>query len=224
MTEAAKAGTGKGIWGALKGLVSEEVPDPVATPAAPTPPGPGARMTPLPPAPAAVAAAPVDQAALAKLEGLIEAARPAAYVAFMTKYDELEGVVTDETTRFRAALKTSHTTQAQLLDALGTMLDAADKASADFAKSLEAKKSASSAGATDLLTATQTLIASRESQLKAIQEEITTLRSKLATDTEHAQSEAARIDAIGAGFEAAHAQVVGKLNAYKNHVGSLTGA
>src|SRR5271156_1982989 len=82
-------------------------------------PAQGAPAPAMPAAPtwAASGSAPAepDPEVLSKLEARLQKNCPPAYTSFMEQYEALRDVIVDETTRFKAALKTSHLTPPQLV-------------------------------------------------------------------------------------------------------------
>ena len=220
MTDGAKKTS---VFGFLKNIVAEEVPDN----ARPT------RSTPLPPAPrvvehagdhfAATSTGPVlpDAQALSKLEARLQAACPAPYVAFMEQYESLKEDITDERTRFKVALKTTHTTAEVIVDALEHLLETMTKAKDEFTHSFDDNKQKKMGAAQEAITAGEQLIASSEEQIKTIQEKIVSLKQKRETDIQNMQDESHRLDAILGGFSAAHAQVVHRLEDQKSRIASM---
>jgi hypothetical protein len=216
VTEAAKKPS---IFGFLRDAFVEEVPDNKPAPA----PAPQATKgsTPAPAAhPQASNGTGPDPQALAKLEAKLQAALPPIYSAFMEQYTQLADVIPDEGMRFKAALKTSHASVDQLSAALDQLLAVMDTTFTDFHHSFEENKAKVVNAAEQGIKATEDLIASREAQLKTIQEELVSLHSKVAADTQKRDSEAAHYDSVRQGFEAAHAQVVSRLNAQKTRIAS----
>ncbi len=159
-----------------------------------------------------------DPVALQKLEAKLQASVPPVYQAFLEQYNSLKEVIPDETTLFRAALKSSHASIDQLIQAFDQLLAVTESARGDFNSGFDAKRTATLAAAQKQIEATQQLIASRQSQLKAIEDEITSLQSTLTNSSTQLQTETARFESIRQGFEAALAQVVGRLNAQKTHL------
>lgn len=206
----------KGLFDTLKGALFEEAPD-VA---------PAARPATVPPAPLPAAYSPppvaqVDPNALAKLEGMLKAATPSVYTTFLEKVAELQDVIPDETMRFKAALKTSHTTVEELSAAIDQLFGAMDKAHNEFTKAFESNKTNAMSTAQQQIAATESTIATREGQIKAIQDEIASLRSKNATDTQHMHDEDRRFEGIRQGFEAAHTQILSRLNTQKSRIATM---
>jgi hypothetical protein len=232
--EAAVTEQKSSIFGFLKNALTEEVPD-GPEPAAGKPGQPPGKS----PAPAfqtnavhvgvggvavphaGVAPAAPDGAALAKLEARLQQSVPPVYAAFMEQYDALRDVIADETVRFKAALKTSHANADQIIASLDQLLSSMDTAHNDFTKSFEGNKGKVLGQLEQAITATQELIKTREQQVQAIQNEIASLHAKVDTDAARAQSEGTRLEGIRAGFEAAHAQVVGRLTAQKNRIAAM---
>jgi hypothetical protein len=217
--------SGGGFLGFIKSAFVEEVPEGQAQPKAakaresqaPMPPPGSASVAPRP-AQAAVAA---DPAAMAKLEAMLQAALPPVYSTWMEKYTQLAEVIPDESMRFKAALKTSNATPVQLSGAVDQLINTMDKAQEEFLRGFQAQTSKVESAAKEAIASTESLLQSRESQLRAIEDEIVSLKSKLALDTSHLQEEQHRLDSIRMGFEAAHAQVVGRLNDQKSHIDAL---
>lgn len=177
-------------------------------------------VTPFPSAPVAVAPSVVapDPQATAKLEGMLQAALPPVYTAFMGQYEQLQEVIPDDGMRFKAALKTSKTTPDQLAAAVDQLLQTMQNAAAEFDKGFDANKANKLGQAQASIKATEDLILSKEQQRKAIEEEIISLRNRLGTDSEHMQTEEQRLNGIRAGFMAAHAQILDRLSAQKAHI------
>jgi chromosome segregation ATPase len=211
----AEVTTKKGIMGFLSnvGLV-EEVPDaPVQT----------QRIAPVPSHAEHFSSAPgnPDPEVLAKLEKRLQDHCPSAYTSFMEQYETLKEVIPDEATRFKGALKTSHTTTEQLIGAIDQLVGAMDAAKAEFSHTFEDNKSRRLGEAEASLKATDDLIASNEKQLQSLQETIASLRTKRDTDAQSLEHEGQRLDSIRASFDAAHSQVVGRLQAQKNRVQTM---
>ena len=217
MVEAAKKAS---LFGGIRSLFVEEVPEhtgqtaPITiTTARPEPPvtfgAPPAQNTVTP-----------DPAVIAKLEAKLQSKMPSIYQAFMDQYETLRDVIPDETTRFKAALKTSKTTPELLAGAVDNLIQVMQDAQQEFTKSFEDNKGKVLSQAQQSIAATEGLIETREKQIKAIEEEIASLRTKLQTDRDQAKSEEQRFEGIRASFAAAHAQVVSKLTAQRHHIAS----
>lgn len=159
-----------------------------------------------------------DPAALSKLEQKLKANTPPIYENFLEQYGALESVILDEGTRFKAALKTSHCSLEQLSAAIDQMITVMAGAQQEFGKSFEENKGRILGSLIQQIDADKGLIATRQSQLKTIQEEISSLQAKVANEEGQVQGETARLETIRMGFEAAHAQVVGRLNDQKNRI------
>src|SRR5512135_1152965 len=177
-------------------VFSEEVPEKPAGPP---------RNTPLPPPPPGQAAsfqvstAP-DPKALQSLEARLQAAVPPPYAAFLEMFQSLTEDIPDESKRVKVALKTSKTTVDQIVAALDQLIATMGTAATEFGHSLEEK-----------LQAHQALddsIKAKEEQLHHLQEEIAALHERSA-------GEQTKIQQVKQGFEAAHAQVVGRLQSQK---------
>jgi chromosome segregation ATPase len=139
----------------------------------------------------------------------------------MDQYELLKDDITDDRQRFKVALKTSHTTTDQLLAALDQLVGAMDSAKAEFSHAFEENRNKRIGEAEASLKATDAQIATYEKQMQAIQETIASLRTKRDTDAHAIQHEAQRLDGIRASFEAAHAQVVHRLQAQKSRVETM---
>ena len=197
MTEAKK----KGAFSFLTDLVSSEVPDKPAGPP---------RNTPIPPPPpgqvapsfGAIAPQP-DAKALAVLEGRLNGAVPAPYAAFMEMYQSLAEDIPDESKRMKVALKTSKTTVEQISACLDQLVGVMETVHQEFLHDQQGKLEAHQA--------LDSSIQAKEEQLQHLQAEIQALRERSA-------SEQAKIEHVRAGFEAAHSQVVGRLQAQKNRI------
>jgi chromosome segregation ATPase len=198
--------------------LAEEVPDGPA----PKPSGGPPRNTPLPPAPSHVQSAAADPEVLARLEARLQKNCPEPYLSFMEQYENLKEVIPDEAMRFKAALKASHTTASQLVDALGQLVGVMDAASAEFSHDYEQNRTRQLGEAEASLKATDDLIASNEQQLKALQDTIATLHTKRQTDAQAMADKAQKIETVRASFEAAHRQVVGRLQAQKTRVEGMS--
>jgi predicted nucleic acid-binding Zn-ribbon protein len=174
----------------------------------------------LPRTPAAPPPVQADEGSLKYLRGELAKAISPAYAGFMAQYDALAEVIPGEDMRFKAALKASKTTVADLANALDGLTATLTATHDKFSATYEASKKKAMDAANAQVEATQRLIETRTQQLAAIQAEIQSLQGKLQTDTEAAQNEERRIEGTRAGFEAAYAQVAGELNAQKAHVGA----
>jgi len=222
MTDGAKRTS---VFGFLKNIVAEDVPDNASarpTRNTPIPAAPRHVMNPIvhKESPAAAPAAP-DAHALEKLEARLQAACPAPYIAFMEQYESLKEDIADERTRFKVALKTTHTTAEQVLGALDQLLSVMQKAKEEFTHSFDENKQKKMSAAQEGIVAGEQLIASSLEQIKAIEEKIASLKTKHETDTQNMQDESRRLDAILGGFNAAHAQVTRRLEDQKNRIASM---
>ena len=225
MTEATQK---KGAWSVLKSLVVEETPE--APPARNTPVPAAPRNTPLPPAPRvyqgqysatvpAVVAA--DPDVLASLEKRLQKACPPEYAAVMEQYNMLKEDIPDERQRFKVALKTTHTTQPQLMGAVEVLVRTMEGAREEFHTTFNTAKMKKTAEAEASIKATQDLIASSEEQIRAIQDKIVSLSQTLRSNTDNLQSETQRLDQVAASFEAAWAQVYHELQTQKSRIDSM---
>ncbi len=184
-------------------LVSSEVPDHHK------PEGPP-RNTPLPPAPGMQAGfvsqmAP-DPKALASLEARLSHDVPTAYAAFMEMFQSLAEDIPDESKRVKIALKTSKTTAVQVAGALDQLVGTMEVAHQEFNHSLEEKVATHQA--------LEDSIKAKRTQLAHLQEEVNAL-------TEQAAIDLGRIEQVKAGFEAAHTQVVSRLQSQKAKIASM---
>jgi hypothetical protein len=209
----------KGFLGSITSLFVEEVPEAARAPA---------RNTPLPAAPNGQPAVSTlrpswtpDPDALQKLENRLRSTTPPEYAAFVEQYENLKDVIPDDSTRFKAALKTSHTTADKVLGAIDVMLATMEQARVDFTHSFEEGKSKRVAEAEQAIHASDELIKSSEEQIKAIQDKIESVRQKRTTDQQNLQNEVSRLEGVRGGFEAALSQVVGQLNTVKNRLAAM---
>jgi ATP/maltotriose-dependent transcriptional regulator MalT len=217
MTDAAKRPS---VFGFLKSIVAEEVPDkPTRNTPVPKAPSPGPHEDVHHDSPAGPV--PPDAQALAKLEARLQAACPAPYAAFMEQYELLKEDIADERTRFKVALKTTHTTADDVTGALDQLLSVMQKAKDEFMHSFDETRQKKMGAAQEAIAAGQQLIASSEEQIKTIQEKIASLRTKHETDVRNMLDEGHRLDAIRDGFGAAHAQVVSRLEDQKRRIDSM---
>lgn len=215
MTNLRKKGRFIGLLSTL-GLV-EETPDPVHPPAAAQRRDAPARAAPVACSPEPPGGS-ADPEPLSKLELRLQKNCPLAYAAFLEQFENLKDVVPDESMRFKAALKASHTTTDQLIDALGQLIGVMDAAATEFTLAFEENKRKRLGEAEATLQATDEQIASCEKQLQSVQEAIASLRTKRDVDAQALQNEAVRIDHVRASFEATHSQVVARLEAQKSRV------
>jgi septal ring factor EnvC (AmiA/AmiB activator) len=198
-------GKKKGPFSFLTDLISDEVPDKPAGPP---------RNTPLPPPPPghvqAVQAGFVSQApdpkSLASLEARLTKDVPPAYAAFMEMFQSLAEDIPDEAKRVKVALKTSKTTAVQIAGALDQLVGVMEVAHQEFNHSLEEQVSTHQA--------LEDSIQAKRQQLAHLQEEVNALSERAATDL-------GRIERVKAGFEAAHTQVVSRLQAQKARIASM---
>ena len=227
---------GKGIWDAVKGALVETAPDVThggtsqgarntvvgAGAIAVAVPGGGvsggtaiyAGSTQYPPL--------ADPVAVAKIEARLQSAAPAIYVAFTEQADALKDVIPDETTRLRAAMKTSHASPEQIGGAIDALLTVAGAVLTEFNQSFEAKRTASNAATAEQIEAGKMQVGTLETQLEALQEKITALHVQVVASEAKLQADAARFETVKQGFQAAHAQVVARLNADKQRITTQT--
>lgn len=220
MTETAKKTS---LLNSIKDAFWEEDPHKPAGAQKPPPAGPSVRNTPIPTyspvaLPMATLATPQDPdpAALAKLHGLLQTAVSPSYAAFTTQYEALKDVVTDDTVRFRAALKTSGCTIADLEQAVDTLLQRAATADKEFDTSFESNQASK-------LNVIKAEINTKNEALERLKNQVATLSAEINQSTEKLHGEGARFQGIQQGFKAALAQVVGELNAQKAHIASQKG-
>lgn len=160
----------------------------------------------------------IDPDVLAKLEKRLQGDLPPVYAKFMEDFESLREAVPDETMRFRAALKTSKASAKEILDALGVLSHTMETAWSDFHKTFEEKKTKVLGQLQTGLVSTDELLKQKDAQLQALQEEIVSLRAKRSADETHLADEERRIDATKVRFEAAHAQVSGRLESQFNRI------
>jgi hypothetical protein len=206
----------RGAFSFLKDLVVEEVPD-----------KPVPRTTPLPPSPIpqtysnAPHAGIPDPHALAKLEARLQSSCPAPYASFMEQYETLKDVIPDETVRFKAALKTSHTNPDQILSALDQLLTSMKTALEEFTHSFEENKAKKLGESQQSIDQTDALIKSSEEQIKTVQEKIVSLKTKRETDAQNLHSEELRLESIRDGFGMAHAQIIHRLATQRDRIATM---
>lgn len=218
-----------GIFDALKGAFVEDVPDnkPKATPGAKPAPsvhgvpfslGTTAPTYPIAPPNMVAVAATADPKSLQMLEAKLQANVPPVYAAFLQSYDTLKEVIPDQGMLFKAALKASRTSVDQLTQAFDQLLALMEASRSEFTSNFEAKRNSTLSSIQGQIESTSKTIEARQSQLHAIQEEIVSLQNTQANGAAQLQTEQARLDNIRLGFEAALAQVVGRLNDQKAHI------
>lgn len=212
MTDTAK---GVGLFGRIKGAFVEEVPEARASAPPPVAQNYVVGTTPAP--------ALADPEVVKKLEAKLKANMPNGYVQFLEQYNGLQEVIPDEGMRFKAALKTSKITVEEVSQALEGLTTVLVTAQTDFQNTFEQNRAKVQTAMEQSIKATEDLIQSREQQLKAIQEEVASLRAKCVNDVAQSKADTARLETIRAGFEAAYAQVVGRLNDQKTRVASQRG-
>lgn len=231
MTEkAAKPSALGGLFSTAKSLFVEEVevpdkasPKPLVTPGTIFSYGPvgqgGSGAAPHVDVTVAVAA---DPEAKRSLEARLQAAMPPAYKAFMEQHEALGGVVTDDAQRFQAALKTSHTTIDQLLQAIDSLTGILQAASQNFADDNKDRKTKATTEAQKNIDATDALIASSEAQLQVMQQTIATLREKRNAAAQDVQSDVAHLEEVRLGFAGAVAAITGQLDAQRRTIATMT--
>jgi hypothetical protein len=165
----------------------------------------------------------VDPEVLEKLEAKLQKSCPPAYVAFMEQHENLRDVIPDEAMRLKAALKASHTTTAQMLDALTALLAVMDSAHAEFLRAFEDQKTKQRAAAEVALKEIDDQIAVQEEQLRTTQESLALLRGKRSSEAAGVQLAEQRTENVRVSFESARAQIVERLNAQKSHLGTSLG-
>jgi hypothetical protein len=210
----------KGLLGSLREAFVEEVPEP-APKRNSQPPAPPVEQVPAGHFTVSAATPPAaDPAAIAKLEAKLKASLPPVYTNFMDQFELLRDTIPDEGMRFKAALKTSRTSVADLSKALDQVIATMEGVLNDFSNTCEENKTKASTQMNQSIAATDALIESRKSQMKAIEEELASLQTKRATDQQHLEGELHRFEQIRLGFIAAHAQVMTKLNTQRNQIAS----
>jgi hypothetical protein len=194
----------KGLFSGILDVLSSEVPD-----HHPKPEGPP-RNTPLSPPPPGmqgfVSQAVPDPKALASLEARLTKDVPPAYAAFMEMFQSLVEDIPDDAKRVKVALKTSKTTAIQVAGALDQLVGTMEVAHQEFNHSLEEKVATHQA--------LEDSIKAKREQLAHLQEEVNALSERAATDL-------GRIEQVKAGFEAAHTQVVSRLQQQKARIASM---
>ncbi len=212
----------KGLGSAFLDLFSTEVPDKPKVRNTPIPGAP--RNTPLPPAPSGdfhSTTGKVDEKALASLEARLRESLPADYAAFMETYQSLAEDIPDERTRFKVALKTSKMDAGHVTAAIDHLLEVMNDAKLKFDKGHEARSVEKLGHARELVQTIQQQISDKQSQVTSLNAEIQALNDQGVTAAREEREERDHLAQVQAGFEAAHAQVIGRLNDQKNRVTSL---
>jgi hypothetical protein len=160
----------------------------------------------------------VDPGALEKLEGKLKEATPPVYAAFLQQYDALREVIPDEGVLFKAALKASKASVTDLATALDSLILLMGSTLSTFQKRVDDSIAQNKALAQQQLDAKVKLIQDGEAQIKALQDQITTLRADVASGQQQAQVEETRLTTVRQGFQAAYEQVVTRLNAQKQRL------
>ena len=198
MSESKKGGFGA----ALKGLFVEEVPDERPAPA---PAHASQGSLPVDPTPTRIQP-PADPEVLATLEARLQKECPHAYGSFMEQYENMKEFIPDEATRFKAALKASHTAPADLLSAIGDLTKVMDTAHGEFLHTVDEQRKARVGTAQAALNAL-------DQEIKACTDKLQSLKVKYEADAKAVQADSAKIDAVAASFESAYTQVCGRLAA-----------
>jgi predicted nucleic acid-binding Zn-ribbon protein len=211
----------KKAGGFMKLLNSVGLADEVPSPSHEAPPPTRGASAPVMPAGATVLGAITptptagpDPEVLAKLEARLQKNCPPAYASFMEQYEALQDVIPDETTRFKAALKTSHLTTPQLVEALGQLAGTMESAHQDFQHQLEGTRAAK-------IGAVEASIKDADAQIAAHEEQLTALRAKREADMQTLHTETVRIETVRASFETAYAHVLSRLTAQKSRVQNM---
>lgn len=199
------------VFNFLKDAFVEKVPDSTAQPAPVR--TPTTAYVPPPPAALNSAQVPVDAKTLAKLEEKLASALPPAYAAFMEQYESLKDDLPDETTRFKVALKTSKTSVGELSQALDHLLQIMANAQVEFERGYNQSRSES-------LSQIQTALTQAEAMIVSLTQSLATQQALKEQEQSKQGAETRRFDQILAGFNAAHAKVVARLNAQKVHIGN----
>lgn len=211
----------------LKDLVVEEGSGPANKPAPVVPPSKAS--TPITSAPSIfsglssgvtvshVAASP-DPEIVRRLEARLQTGMPQVYVQFLQQYETLREVIPDETTLFRAALKSSHCSLEQLTQALDQLLSMLATAEEEFNKSLEVNRSSSLQVIQKNVAAVQKGIADHNAQIQVLQQEVTKLTEQGRFLDTSLRDEEQRFDTLHLGFLASLDEVRKKLESQKAHL------
>ncbi len=140
----------------------------------------------------------------------------------METYQSLTEDIPDERTRFKVALKTSKTSADHILAALDQLLNVMKDAKEKFARGHEARAQEKLGASQQLIQSINEQLASKREQIAALNVEMDALNEQVITATREQSEERDHLIQVQSGFEAAHAQVIGRLNDQKNRVSSLT--
>lgn len=203
----------------LKNLLFDETADPkqpqTAPPPTAAPSGFPAQPSVYPSAPSTYpvpsSVVPPDPAVLARLEGMLKEALPAPYQAFQTQDETLRPIITDDATRFKAALATSKCTKADLIQAIDKGLAAMDGAAQQFQRGVEEKRSRLQASLQNETGQAEEAMRAKNNQIAALQNEVRGLEESIRTSQAKFQEDGQHLDTVRKGFEAAHAQIVQRL-------------
>lgn len=154
-----------------------------------------------------------DPEALVRLEAVLARSSPKDYVQYSTVYEKLRTVIPDERMRVNAALTTSGLTAAQLNTAIDTCLTSLTTAKSVFDTQFDQQKIQLDSG--EALQPIEAEITARRDQVVALQSQLKELETKHATVLVQVKESQQRIQAVRLGFEAALAQVIGRLNAQR---------
>jgi hypothetical protein len=206
-------------WGFIKGAFIETVPD-GSKPAPSGASGTGivTRITPVPSAPTSAA----DPDVIAKLEARLQKAAPPAYLTYMEQCAALEEVIPDETTRIKAALKTSKCSKADLLSSIEVLLQAMEHAKDEFEGSFKKNRDAKLAEIQQTVTDGDSKIKNYEDQISSLQIQLEVAKTARAQAALQQTGESQRLEGIHSSFLAAYAQVTAHLSAQKTQIDSKT--
>lgn len=210
-----------------------EVPEHSGTASAPVAQRPpNGRLTPLPSAPtpfhtATTIPAPTpsvapDPEAMSDLEERLHKAMTPEYTSFMEHFNMLAEDVPDERARFRAALRTSHTTPEQLIAAMDQMTESMKSAHKKFLEGFEAERSKTLAEFDKNVKAADQTIASYEEQMRSLEQTVATVRAKRDADANAMRAEAERFDHGRLGFEAAVQEITGHVYAQRRSIEAMS--
>lgn len=207
-----------GLWGAIRSVIVEDVPEPEPARApAPSPVPvrdlPPAAVHPDHPSLAPVKAV-VDQAARQRLEQAIASDAPPGYSEIVDMISTLAESIPDEGSRYRAALKLAakhgHTVQ-DLLGDMDKCIGILEGKGRDFQEETKSQVARKVGARQKAVQDMDALIKSKQEQIQSIQQEIAQLSEKRGTEAAAITSETAKIQAVTESFEAVYDAVMDKL-------------
>lgn len=165
-----------------------------------------------------------DQSIVSRLGELLQNHLPPVYATFMEKYEDLKDIIPDETTRFRAALKTSKANTDQLLTAMDDMVKVLDSARDSFERDWKQNRERILGDLQKSIASHDEAMHSMETQISELQKELATRQSVVNEAGARILSETDRLNRIHDGFSAAHSQVAGQIISQKSRISSMSKA